>query len=182
MARHEALRRAWSVGGAKPRRACPLRCVWTQHPARLCRPGRKSRSLTEAQRSQSRGSSNSVSQCLSEKPSSPFDQRLPEPGTLSFLLQTFTLFVANPCFRSCGRIPEYPMGNPQAARPSRGLQDRGTRAVNPSESSKAEGSGREGDAPAEPPCCRWGRNCKRGSTGISPSRDERGHSGRPPDG
>ncbi len=30
------------------------------------------------------------------------------------------------------------------------------------------GDNREGDAPAEPPGCRWGRNCKRGSTGVSP--------------
>ena len=123
--------------------------------------------------------------CLSEKPSLPFHQRLLEPGTLSFLLQTFALFVAfvvNGRFRICGRIPGSQMRNPEPARPCRGLQDRGTQAVNPAESSTPVGSNREGDAPAEPPCCRWDRTCKRGSTGISPSRDERGHSGRPPEG
>ena len=120
--------------------------------------------------------------CLSEKPSSPFHERLREPGTLRFLLQPFPLFVANRCFRSCGRILECQMRNPEPARPCRGLQDRGIQAVNPAESSTAVGSNREGDAPAEPPCCRWDRTCKRGSTGVSPSRDERGHSGRPPEG
>ena len=76
--------------------------------------------------------SNPCLRCLGEEPSSRFHERLLEPGTLSFLLQPFALFVAfvvNGRFRSWRRIPGSQMRNPKAARPCRGLQDCGTRAI-----------------------------------------------------
>ena len=94
---------------------------------RLGRPGRKIRSLTGAQRSQRRGSFNSVTQCLCEEPSSWFHERLLEPGTLSLLPQTFAAFVGNGRFRICGRIPGPQMRNPKPARPCRRLQHRSAR-------------------------------------------------------
>ncbi len=72
----------------------------------------------------------SVRNLLREKPSSPFHQRLREPGKWIFLLQPFALvaaFVVNGRFRICGCITWSQIGNPKAARPRRRLQDRGTR-------------------------------------------------------